>query len=480
MPNTLSRRIVQKSSFGKSPWEMSIRTRLSRSNGGVLWGAKASVAVNDLPGSSSLECHPSELLGRSVLLASRDQLATALVLIQADGIADRIVICPPETPAKQLRLLAQKGGIDTVISDHELPGQECLAGLAHIRCGSVVQPVKAAQTEHRPTEWVLLSSGTTDVPKMAVHNLASLMAPIGSSSSAPGKVVWGTFYDIHHYGGLQMFLRAVMGGGSLVLSGGAAETTGQYLMRLAERGVTHLSGTPSHWRRALMSSEARQIAPSYVRLSGEIVDQAILNTLHSFYPNASIAHAFASTEAGVAFEVNDGLAGFPVAMLGSHAGVEMKICNSSLRIRSNRAASQYLGAENAVLADADGFVDTGDIVELRGDRCYFLGRRNGVINVGGLKVYPEEVEAVITRHPAVRMSLVRARRNALTGSLVCAEVMLEEASQPDGTGARSTAAIGSEILEICRQSLAHHKIPAILRYVNSLEVAAAGKLIRRL
>jgi acyl-coenzyme A synthetase/AMP-(fatty) acid ligase len=460
----------------------SIRNWLSRSAclpGGILWGAKASVAVRDLADCSSLHCHPSELLGRSVLLATTDQLATALVLIQADGIANRIVICPPETPLKQIRVLAQKSGVDTVISDHELADPECLAGLAHIKCGPVVRPVKAAQMEHRPTEWVLLSSGTTDVPKMAVHDLASLMAPIGSAAGTPDKVVWGTFYDIRHYGGLQMFLRAVMAGGSLVFSSGA-ETTGEYLMRLAERGVTHLSGTPSHWRRALMSPGARQIAPSYVRLSGEIVDQAILNTLHSFYPNASIVHAFASTEAGVGFEVHDGLAGFPAAMLGRHAGVEMKVCNGSLRIRSNRAASRYLNGENGVLADAEGFVDTGDIVELRGDRYYFLGRRNGVINVGGLKVYPEEVEAVITRHPAVRMSLVRARRNPLTGSLVCAEVMLEAASPPNGADGRTTAVIGSEILEICRQSLAHHKIPAILRYVSSLEVAAAGKLVRRL
>lgn len=460
----------------------SIRDRLSSSNClrcRVLWGTQGSVAISDLLGSSSLDCHPSELLGRSILLATTDQLAAALALIQLDGIADRIVICPPETLPKQFRLLVQKGRVDTVVSDHELPDQECLAGLRRITCGSVFVPVKAVQVDHRPTEWVLLSSGTTDVPKMIVHNLRSLMAPIGSAMSAGSKVVWGTFYDLRRYGGLQMFLRAVMGGGSLVLSG-AAETPGEYLTRLRERGVTHLSGTPSHWRRALMSPEAHRIAPSYVRLSGEIADQSILDTLHSFYPNASIGHAFASTEAGVGFEVNDGLAGFPAAILGSHAGVEMKVCNGSLRIRSNRAASQYLDGENGVLADAAGFVDTGDIVELRGDRYYFLGRRNGVINVGGLKVYPEEVEAVITRHPAVRMSLVRARRNPITGSLVSAEVMLKATSQSNGTDGRSTAVIGSEILEICRQSLAHHKIPAIVRFVSSLEVAAAGKLIRRL
>jgi acyl-coenzyme A synthetase/AMP-(fatty) acid ligase len=84
---------------------------------------------------------------------------------------------------------------------------------------------------------------------------------------------------------------------------------------------------------------------------------------------------------------------------------------------------------------------------------------------------------VINRHPAVRMSVVRSRRNPITGSLVSADVMLKEAPQPDGADLR-TAAIRIEILEICRQSLAAHKIPATVRYVPSLEVAAAGKLVR--
>src|SRR2546425_13244163 len=102
----------------------------------------------------------------------------------------------------------------------------------------------------------------------------------------------------------------MLGRRSIVLAG-IDEPPGDYLVRLGARGVTHISGTPSHWRRALMSPSARAIAPRYVRLSGEIADQAILNTLRSFYPRAAVGHAYASTEAGVGFEVNDGLEGFP-------------------------------------------------------------------------------------------------------------------------------------------------------------------------
>jgi acyl-CoA synthetase (AMP-forming)/AMP-acid ligase II len=274
---------------------------------------------------------------------------------------------------------------------------------------------------------------------------------------------------MRRYGGMQIFLRGVFGNGSLVLSS-ADEVLADYLVRLGGQGVTHLSGTPSHWRRVLMSPNAGRIAPQNVRLSGEIADQAILNALHSFYPNAAISHAFASTEAGVAFEVKDGMAGFPAAFMGCHGDVEMKVANDSLHIRSNRVAARYLSGGDLVLADPEGFVDTGDMVELRGDRYYFLGRRNGVINVGGWKVYPEEVEAVINRHPGVRMSMVRSRRNPITGSLVSADVMLKDTCSPAETKV--------EILELCRQNLAAYKIPATLRCVPSLDVAPAGKLAR--
>ena len=200
-----------------------------------------------------------------------------------------------------------------------------------------------------------------------------------------------------------------------------------------------------------MSPDARAIAPRYIRLSGEIADQAILNALRSFYPQASVGHAFASTEAGVGFEVNDGLEGFPASMVGAPGDVHIKVADGSLRIRSARNAIGYVGEEHSSLTDDEGFVDTGDMVERRGDRYYFLGRRSGIINVGGLKVYPEEVEAAINRHPAVRMSRVRSRKSPITGSLVAADVVLKGESDPGGPAAR-VQDVKREILQICHDT----------------------------
>jgi len=227
-----------------------------------------------------------------------------------------------------------------------------------------------------------------------------------------------------------------------------------------------------------MSGAAGLLKPVYVRLSGEIADQALLDSLRTAFPEARIAHAFASTEAGVAFDVNDGLAGFPADFIGGeHGAVDLKVVDGTLRIRSRRNAVRYLGAAVGAIISSDGFVDTGDLVELQGDRYYFRGRVGGVINVGGLKVHPEEVEAVLNADARVRMSLVRARRNPITGAIVVADVVLAdpEAAAPSPEAAER---VKSELLNACRHALPAHKVPTSLRFVPALEITAAGKLVR--
>ena len=135
------------------------------------------------------------------------------------------------------------------------------------------------------------------------------------------------------------------------------------------------------------------------------------------------------------------------------------------------------GVTTPGLSAQDGYVDTGDLVELQGGRYYFRGRKGGVINVGGQKVYPEEVESVLNADPRVRMSLVRARRNPITGAVVVADVVLND----QDTTARTEGAaedIKSELLRACRRALPAHKVPAMLRLVPALELTAAGKLVR--
>jgi len=443
----------------------------------ALVGRDAIVALRDLTWGSSLGARLAELRGRSVLVATRDQLTAGLALIELDGNARRMILCPGDLPRNCLPDLIATAEVDAVVSD-EIDRDADFAGIrCVVPCTPRLARAERDRSESCQTEWILLTSGTTGDPKMAVHTLSSLSGAIKSDTKSENHKVWSTFYDIRRYGGLQIFLRAVLSGASLVLSS-AQESISDFLIRAGAYGVTNISGTPSHWRRALMSPSASAIAPRYARLSGEIADQAILDNLRAFYPNASIVHAFASTEAGVGFDVLDGIAGFPASFIG-HRGdeVEMKIEDGSLRIRSSRNAARYLGNSGEALAAGDGFVDTRDMVELHGDRYYFVGRRDGVINVGGLKVHPEEVEAVINRHPSVQMSLVKARKSPITGALVVADVVVKSDYQPRTVDACAQQ-LKSDILESCRHVLAPYKVPTMVKFVPSLEVTPSGKLVR--
>jgi acyl-coenzyme A synthetase/AMP-(fatty) acid ligase len=433
----------------------------------------ARTRFTDLAGGTSLGGRLGELAGKSVLVATGSQLTTALVLIELDGVARRLTILPPDADPNHLAAIIAGADIDAVVLDRQWGDSAAFASCLRVPATAQIAPAAPLATPACETEWIMLTSGTSGVPKMVVHTLAGLTAAF-RDRKPDDTVVWGTFYDIRRYGGLQIFLRTVLGGVSLVLSS-AGESIAGHLDRLGSHGVTHLLGTPTHWRRALMSPAIRKIAPRYVRLSGEIADQAILDSLRNAFPQATVSHAYASTEAGVAFEVRDGLAGFPVEFIERHRdGVEMKVLGGSLRIRSPRTASGYIGTD-AALADRDGFVDTGDMVELRGDRYAFAGRRGGIINIGGLKVHPEEVEAVINRHPQVRMSLVRPKANAITGSIVTADVVLKAANENSGEQMR---AVKGDILKLCRDALPRHKVPVTISFVPGLDVAATGKLVR--
>ena len=439
-----------------------------------LHGRDTSVALADLARGTSLGGRLPDLAGRSVLIATGDQLTAALALIELDGVARRMILCPPDIAAEHLPRVIADAGVDAVVTSGQIDATGDLGVRLHVVCHPMIAPMVESPPESRDTEWLMFTSGTSGAPKMVVHTLAGLTGAIKRNPSHEVPVVWATFYDIRRYGGLQIFFRALIDGASLVLAS-ADEPVGDHLARLGARGVTHISGTPSHWRRVLMSPERRAMTPGYVRLSGEIADQTVLDSLAATYPQARIGHAYASTEAGVGFDVNDGRAGFPASLIGRlPSGVELKVEDGTLRVRSSRTALHYIGADAPALAENDGFVDTGDLVELRDGRYYFAGRRNGVINVGGLKVNPEEVEAVINRHPQVRMSLVRARRNPITGALVVADVVLRE----DG-GPTQVDAVRGEILQLCRDVLAKHKVPAAIRFVPSLAVAASGKLARQ-
>jgi acyl-coenzyme A synthetase/AMP-(fatty) acid ligase len=170
-----------------------------------------------------------------------------LTLIELDGIARRLILLLPDVSSAQMAAVIADAEIDAAVIDARSDLGALIDLPLQVMCQPIILPAVNPHFDRQPTEWLLFTSGTVGAPKMVSHSLASLTAPIKRRASRDSSIVWATFYDIRRYGGLQIFLRAILDGGSFVLSD-AKEPVGDFLIRLGGHGITRISGTPSHWR----------------------------------------------------------------------------------------------------------------------------------------------------------------------------------------------------------------------------------------
>jgi acyl-CoA synthetase (AMP-forming)/AMP-acid ligase II len=198
----------------------------------------------------------------------------------------------------------------------------------------------------------------------------------------------------------------------------------------------------------------------------------LLDALRRYYPKARLVHLYGSSEVGRCLTVTDGKAGFPARFLHrpSEDGIELKIEDGEIHVRS---ANAMLGSAEAAETpqSGTGWIATGDLVELVGDRCFFIGRRDDMINVGGNKVRPARVEEVIQEIPGIRDVRVFARSSSLVGQMVACEYVTEPGFEPD--------AIKNAVLQTCLLRLEPHERPRFVQAVASIELSGADKKIRK-
>lgn len=314
----------------------------------------------------------------------------------------------------------------------------------------------------------LLTSGTTGPPKVVHQALRALLSRVQNKSLEKNRGArWLLSYEAHSFAGLQVVLAAALSGGLLI----APETqspAGLAAIARAE-GVTHISGTPTFWRALLMVAGRGGLpALRQITIGGEAVDQATLDRLAFSFPGTRISHIYASTEAGSLFAVHDGRAGFPREWLEAElaGGVRLRVRGEALEVRSPRAMLAYATGESIPLT-VDGWLVTGDLVELEGERVIFRGRQDHIVNVGGLKVSPVEVESFLLSQPEVIEAQVYGVPSPLTGALLVARVVLRP-------GVDAPAILG-DLRTACVRGLPRHKVPRRIEHVGTISVGASGK-----
>lgn len=420
-------------------------------------------------------CHKTEtrraLSGIRIGIQIADPGIAFTMLAILDGTAEIIMLVSPSVGPELVTRLALQCNLDAILCDSPSVFTAVKGSLPAFKNIETLAVQFLPRDTPVETRWVLTTSGTTGEPKLVSHTFASLTRTTKMDLARGASVRWGLLYDYTRFAGLQVLLQSILSGSTLIAPA-LNEPLGNKITSFIINNCTHLSGTPTIWRKLIMTPGSEKLNLQQVTLGGEIADDRILYTIAMAYPQARVIHIFASTEAGVGFSVVDKRAGFPASYLTEPPTtcVGIKVDNGRLYLRNNQVIPHYLGLETS-FANDDGWVDTGDTVDIKGDRVLFKGRANGVINIGGDKVHPEEIEQVLLSHSLVSAARVYARSNPITGALVAADIVLAD-SNANPVDARET------LRAYVQQELGRTKTPATIKFVLELDLSTAGKLAR--
>jgi acyl-coenzyme A synthetase/AMP-(fatty) acid ligase len=302
----------------------------------------------------------------------------------------------------------------------------------------------------------IFTSGTTGQPKQVIHTVLSLTRAVRTGDKYREQI-WGYAYNPTHMAGLQVFFQAFENLNTLI-DVFHRERTEVYRL-INDYRITHISATPTFYR-LLLPAEATY--PSVVRatLGGEKSDAHLYDAIKSIFPNAKINNVYASTEAGSLFAANGDHFRIPKNIFD-----KIKIEDDELLIHKS-----LLGESNS-FNDSSDYYRTGDLVEWidkAQDTFRFLSRKNELINVGGYKVNPNEVENAILTIPCVKQVQVFGKPNSILGNVLCAKVVLENNASISEIGIRKHLS----------DDLQDFKIPRRIQFVERLPLTRTGKLKR--
>lgn len=324
-------------------------------------------------------------------------------------------------------------------------------------------PLIQALAERGAAGLVLFSSGTSGRPKAMVQDLTNLLATYQERRPSGLPVLALLGFD--HVGGLNTLLGALAAGALVVVPDDLS--AGSVAAAIARHRVAVLPASPTFLNLLLAAGvPAASLASLRVITYGtEPMPVSLLSRLRSAFPRVRFIQTYGTSETGIFRTASpDPDSTF---LRFDDPGLAWKVEHEELWLRSRTQVAGYLNAGNERFT-ADGWFRTGDRVEVRADGALrILGRVGELINVGGEKLMPAEVETVLLTVPGVRDCRVAGEPSALTGQTVVADVVLAPGHDPE--------VVRCALRQACRARLARHKVPTRVRFV----AAVAGDRLKK-
>jgi acyl-CoA synthetase (AMP-forming)/AMP-acid ligase II len=312
---------------------------------------------------------------------------------------------------------------------------------------------------------VIFSSGSTGAPKAILHDLAAILEKFRKARQQKTTL---TFLLFDHIGGIDTMLNTFGSGGCVVT---VPDRTPELVANAIERHRVHtLPTSPTFLNLFLISGvwQDRDLSSLRVIAYGtEPMPQSTLERLHEVFPEVALVQTYGMSELGVLRSRSRDSTSLWIKFTGDE--FETKVVDGILWVKADSAMLGYLNAPD--LFDAEGWLNTQDAVEVDGEYLRILGRKSDLINVGGQKVYPAEVENLLLQMDNVAEVAVFGKPHPMMGQIVAARFNLREPEPLDLFKRRMNA--------FCRERMAKFQIPMFVELAEAGQFGARFKKLRQ-
>ncbi|NWB46746.1 class I adenylate-forming enzyme family protein [Pseudomonas gingeri] len=308
--------------------------------------------------------------------------------------------------------------------------------------------------EAREAGLILLSSGSSGEPKAILLALDRLFAKYRDIQRFQPRTT-AAFLLFDHIGGFNTLLHCLLTGATLVRLD--SRDPARICAQIARHRIQLLPATPTFLNMLLWGRVYEQYDLSSLELvtyGTETMPESTLASMVKVFPGVRLKQTYGMSELGILATRSEADDSLWIQIGGD--GVEVKVLDQILWVKARTAMLGYLNAPSVI--DADGWLCTGDLVERRGDYFRILGRGENLINVGGLKVLPVEVESQLLQLAFIKDVVVWGRRSPVTGQIVAATVVTDATLEP--------AEAKRQITLHCQQRLDDYKVPRHIEFAT--------------